>query len=177
MIGSRRRVQGVREQLINEGTPREVLENVNSPIGLDIGAVTPEEIAISILGQVIGYRRLENPKMGRESSRIMWTEFDRDVIEELSLGRNDKKAIATVISASGSSPRSAGAKMLVWPDGRILGSVGGGGVEGAVIPAARDVISKGGYLIQNFNLAGSFTEDSMVCGGDMSVLIESVKSR
>lgn len=177
MIGSRRRVQGVREQLINEGTPLKVLEKVNSPIGLDIGAVTPEEIAISILAQVISYRRLENPKMGRESARITWTEFDRDVIEELSLGKNDKKAIATVISSSGSSPRSAGAKMLVWSDGRILGSVGGGGVEGAVIPAAQDIISNGGYRIQNFNLAGSFTEDSMVCGGDMSVLIESVRSR
>lgn len=173
MIGSRRRVQGVREQLIKEGASREVLEKVNAPIGLEIGALTPEEIAISILGQVISYRRLENPKMGRESAKIKWTEFDRDVIEELSLDRKDAKAVATVISTKGSAPRRAGAKMLVWPDGRILGSVGGGGGEGAVIETARNVIRDGGYLIQNVDMTGCIAEDGMVCGGTMRVLIES----
>ncbi|MFA5055885.1 MAG: XdhC/CoxI family protein [Dehalococcoidia bacterium] len=177
MIGARRRVEGVKEQLISEGTPREILEKVNAPIGLDIGAVTPGELAISILGQVISYRRLENPKMGRESARIMWTEFDRDVIEALSLGRNGERALATVLSTRGSAPRRAGAKMLVWADGRILGSVGGGLAEGKVIQSARDIIRKGGYLIQNFDLNGCIADEGMVCGGDMSVLIESVKSR
>jgi len=176
MIGSRRRVQVVRENLISEGVPREVLAKVNSPIGLDIGAETPEEIAISILAQVISYRRLENPKMGRESARIKWTDFDRDVIEELSLGRKDKKAIATVISAKGSAPREAGAKMLVWGDGRIMGTIGGGGAEGMVIQTAQNVIRKGGYVIQAVDLAGSPAEDSMVCGGNMKVLVESVRS-
>ena len=176
MIGSRRRVQGVREQLIKEGASREVLERVNAPIGLEIGALTPEEIAISILGQVISYRRLENPKMGRESAKIKWTEFDRDVIKELSLGRNDEKAVATVISAKGSAPRRAGAKMLVWRDGRIMGSVGGGAVEGAVIETARDVIREGGYAIQTIDLTGSFAEDEeLVCGGTMRILIESLR--
>ena len=177
MIGSRRRVHIVKEQLIKEGAPREVLEKVNAPIGLEIGAETPEEIAISILGQVISYRRLENPKLGRESATIKWTEFDRDVMEELSLGRNDEKAIATVISTKGSAPRRAGAKMLVWSDGRILGSVGGGGGEGAVIQTARDVIRKGGYVIQTVDLTNSSAEDEgMVCGGTMKILIESVRN-
>ncbi len=177
MIGSRRRVHGVKEQLISEGSPREVVEKVNAPIGLDIGAVTPEEITIAILAQVISYRRLENPKMGRESARIKWTEFDREVIEELGSGGNDEKAIATVISTKGSAPRKAGAKMLVWPDGRILGSVGGGGGEGAVMQAAQDVIRRGGYLIQHIDMTSCFTEDEgMVCGGTMKVLIESVRN-
>jgi xanthine dehydrogenase accessory factor len=173
-IGSRRRIKGVREQLIKEGAPREVLDKVNAPIGLDIGAVTPEEIAISILGQVISYRRLENPGMGRQSARIKWTDFDREVIEELSLERNDEKAMATVISTRGSAPRQAGARMLVWPDGRIMGSVGGGGGEGIVIQAAREVIRGGGYVIQDVDMTGCFAEDGMVCGGTMRILIESL---
>ncbi len=175
MIGSRRRVHGVKEQLIDEGTPREVVEKVNAPIGLDIGAVTPEEITISILAQVISYRRLEDPRMGRESARIKWTEFDRDVMEELARGRGGGKAMATVISTAGSAPRKAGAKMLVWPDGRILGSVGGGGGEGVVIEAARDVIGRGGYRIETIDMTGDFTDDGMVCGGTTKVLIEAVK--
>ncbi len=173
MIGSRRRVRGIIEKLIDEGTPREILERINTPIGLEIGAITPEEIAISILGQVISYRRLQNPELGRESARIGWTEFDRDVMEELSRENNDNKAIATIISTQGSTPRSAGAKMLVWPTGRILGSVGGGIGEAAVIKTARDIIGQGGYLIQTVNLTGSVAEDEgMVCGGTMKILIE-----
>lgn len=174
MIGSKRRVQGVIKQLIDEGIPAESMKNINTPIGLEIGAVTPEEIAISILGELISYRRLANPKLGRESARLGWTEIDRDVIEELSLGREDEKAIVTVISTKGSAPRRAGAKMLVWPDGRILGSIGGGCSEGAVIQTARDVIREGGYRIETVDLTGSMAEDEgMVCGGTMKVLIES----
>lgn len=175
MIGSRRRVQGVIQQLINEGIAPAVLEKVNTPIGLEIGAITPEEIAIAILGQVISYRRLENPQLGRASAKRGWTEMDRDVLEELSREREEAKALVTVIATKGSAPRKAGAKMLVWPDGRILGSIGGGCSEGAVIQTARDVIREGGYRIRTVDLTGTLAEEEgMVCGGTMQVLIESL---
>ena len=174
MIGSRRRVQGAIKQLVQERIPQEVLAKVNTPIGLEIGAITPEEIAISILGQIISYRRLEEPKLGKESAKSSSTEFDRDVIKELSLCRDDTKAVATVISTRGSVPRKAGAKMLIWSDGKILGSIGGGCSEGAVIQTARDIIREGGYRIQTVDMTGSVAEDEgMVCGGIMKVLIES----
>ncbi|BCV22442.1 XdhC family protein [Moorella sp. Hama-1] len=58
MIGSRRRIQGVRERLLAEGINQEALARVHAPIGLDIGAETPAEIAISILAEIIRvYRR------------------------------------------------------------------------------------------------------------------------
>lgn len=175
MIGSRRRVQGILKQLLNEGFSGKVLNKLNAPIGLEIGAVTPEEIAISILGQVISYRRLETPALGRESAKISWTEFDRDVIEELSQNRQEPKALITIISTKGSVPRRAGAKMLVWPDGRILGSIGGGCSESAVIQTALDVIREGGFCIKKVDLTGSVAEDEgMVCGGIMHVLIEAL---
>ena len=53
MIGSRRRVKGMMEELISEGYSQEALNKVNTPIGLDIGAITPEEIAISIVAELI----------------------------------------------------------------------------------------------------------------------------
>ncbi len=174
MTGSRRRVQGVKELLISEGADREVVQKVNAPIGLDIGAITPEEITIAILAQVISYRRLEQPKLGRESARLKWTEFDREVIEELARG-GGSRAVATVISSGGSTPREAGAKMVVWPEGRILGSVGGGGGEAAVIQSAREVMRRGGHLVQAIDMTGGFNDDGMVCGGSMRVLIEPVQ--
>ncbi|MDR2132304.1 MAG: XdhC family protein, partial [Clostridiales Family XIII bacterium] len=53
MIGSRRRVAIVRKQLADEGFPLEDLAKVYSPIGLRIGAVTPQEIAIAILAEIV----------------------------------------------------------------------------------------------------------------------------
>jgi xanthine dehydrogenase accessory factor len=57
MIGSRRRVATVLEHLAEEGLPREALDRVWTPIGLDIGAETPEEIAVSIIAEIIQARR------------------------------------------------------------------------------------------------------------------------
>lgn len=57
MIGSRRRTSTVLQHLYEEGFPKEALERVHTPIGLDIGAETPEEIAVSILAELILVRR------------------------------------------------------------------------------------------------------------------------
>jgi xanthine dehydrogenase accessory factor len=57
MIGSKRRTSAVLHHLEAEGYPREALDRVRTPIGLDIGAETPEEIAVSILAEIILVRR------------------------------------------------------------------------------------------------------------------------
>ena len=57
MIGSRRRTQTVLQHLRDEGLDVRALDAVHTPIGLDIGAETPEEIAVSILAEVIMERR------------------------------------------------------------------------------------------------------------------------
>ena len=57
LIGSRAKVARIRTALLEEGMPSECLERVHSPIGLDIGAVTPAEIAVSILAELIAVRR------------------------------------------------------------------------------------------------------------------------
>jgi xanthine dehydrogenase accessory factor len=57
MIGSKRKIRSIVEQLAGEGISRERLERVYMPIGLDIGAVLPEEIAVAIVAEVIHNRR------------------------------------------------------------------------------------------------------------------------
>ncbi|MGH9939324.1 MAG: XdhC family protein [Blastocatellia bacterium] len=57
MIGSRRRATTIREHLRREGVAAEHLRRVHSPIGLDIGAMTPEEIALAILAEIVLARR------------------------------------------------------------------------------------------------------------------------
>ena len=57
MIGSKRRVSTVLTHMAREGIARDALERVHTPIGLDIGAETPEEIAVSIVAEIIAVRR------------------------------------------------------------------------------------------------------------------------
>jgi xanthine dehydrogenase accessory factor len=57
MIGSKRKVITVFRELVKEGLKPELFDRVHSPVGLDIGAITPEEIAVSIVAELIGIRR------------------------------------------------------------------------------------------------------------------------
>ncbi|MEW6623526.1 MAG: XdhC family protein [Bacillota bacterium] len=56
MIGSRRRAATIREQLLEAGKPREKVDKLYCPIGLNIGAETPEELAVSIVSQIIAVK-------------------------------------------------------------------------------------------------------------------------
>ena len=74
MIGSRRKVLTVYKELQNEGVSAEKLKRVYAPVGLDIGATTPEEIAVAICAELIAIRRhceiplphLRNPRNKKE---------------------------------------------------------------------------------------------------------------
>lgn len=57
MIGSRRKTVAVIKELEKEGIPRDRFENIHAPMGLDIGAITPEEIAVSVVAEMVAVRR------------------------------------------------------------------------------------------------------------------------
>jgi xanthine dehydrogenase accessory factor len=60
-----------------------------------------------------------------------------------SVAQGQGVALATLVHVDGSTPREAGAKMVVYPDGRTVGTIGGGAMEAAVIRAAREAIAEG----------------------------------
>ncbi len=97
----------------------------------------------------------------------------RDIIELLD--RNEKVVLATIVSAHGSTPRAAGAKMLVLPDGSFRHTVGGGIFESLVIQDALVVMQSGKSVIKNysFNQEGKYATGA-VCGGQVEVLIEMI---
>jgi xanthine dehydrogenase accessory factor len=168
MIGSRRRIALVKARLLDEGIPQSILERLHAPIGLDIGAVTPEEIALAIMAQVVSVRR-------KEAGDRCSVASDPAVLAELCAEYEVRKALVTIVSSSGSVPRGVGAQMLVWPRGETLGSIGGGCSEGDAILAALDVIREGGFKLQRIDLSGSVAEEmGMACGGTMDILIEAV---
>ena len=57
LLGSRRKTLMIYQRLLQQGTPLERLKQVHAPVGLDIGALTPEELAVSIMSEIIMVRR------------------------------------------------------------------------------------------------------------------------
>ena len=90
------------------------------------------------------------------------------------LARLEEPAVlATIVSARGSTPRKTGARMLIGREGVIAGTVGGGGGEGEVIEAARELFTGGPPTTVRVDLTDDFTSWSpAVCGGIMNVFIE-----
>src|SRR4051812_30391084 len=72
MIGSKRKTITIFRELVKEGIPEQRFERVHAPVGLDIGAITPEEIAVAITAELIAARRRVErslPHMGWFRSR------------------------------------------------------------------------------------------------------------
>jgi xanthine dehydrogenase accessory factor len=173
MLGSDRKVRMVKEYFINEGYDQEKINNVHAPIGLEIGAETPEEIAISIIAEAISFRRLDHTSSAEGPKKVKWPEFDRQVLTELSCRKDDPMAVITVVATKGSTPRKAGSKMIVFQDGSFVGTIGGGRGEGDIIKMAREMIENGGYRVHRLEMTGKdAAEAGSICGGVTDFVIE-----
>ena len=82
--------------------------------------------------------------------------------------------LATVAATRGSTPRRAGARMLVRPDGSFCGTIGGGSAEAEVRAAAREVLDAGLPRLVTVDLAEPTEAEDRICGGVMEVFIERI---
>jgi xanthine dehydrogenase accessory factor len=86
-------------------------------------------------------------------------------------------ALVTIVSTQGSTPRKAGAKMLVYEDGTIVGTIGGGCVEAEMARRAREAVATGRAELASFDLTPDQAgDDGLVCGGRVQVFIEPVET-
>ena len=169
MMGSRGRAALVRRQLLEAGADAARVEAVQAPIGLAIGAKTAEEIALSILAQIV---QIKNARPQTEGYPV--TLLDAMVQAEKA---HIPAVLATIIARHGSTPRDVGAKMLVLPDGSTVGSVGGGIMEHYTVQAAQKLLAQAMPALQCLQLsADGKNEDAAVaaCGGSMEVLLQTL---
>ena len=168
MMGSRRRVAIVKDQLVAKGVCREALDGVHTPIGLKIGAETPEEIAVSVMAEIIQVKNAGSAK-GGYSPELLDAVLDPDDSRE--------KVLATIISRKGSAPRSVGTKMLIRADGTTVDTIGGGCIESKVIQKALLMMraENEGFQLCTVDMTADAAEDEgMVCGGVVEVMLEKV---
>ena len=80
--------------------------------------------------------------------------------------------LVTLIADRGSAPRKAGAQMLVGAEGRLVGTIGGGAVEGRSIQLCRELLDQRRSCIREFPLYQAPERDiGMVCGGDRTAML------
>jgi xanthine dehydrogenase accessory factor len=92
------------------------------------------------------------------------------------LERGEPAALVTIVSTTGSTPQRVGAKMLVFPDGRLVGTIGGGCYENDAFWKAREAITSRKPQLVHYELDDDFAQESgLVCGGQMSVYIEPIE--
>src|SRR3954468_9776165 len=101
------------------------------------------------------------------------------VLEELVRRADAGEAVAlcTVVAARGSTPQSAGARMLLLADGKTLGTLGGGCVEAEVRVQAIKVLQARSAQLLNFKLDHDYGwDDGLICGGAMDIYVQTLAS-
>ena len=86
--------------------------------------------------------------------------------------RGESFVLATIVQARGSAPRHAGAKMIVWENGRLQGTIGGGEMEARVAKEAIAALEEGKPRLINYALVDPAEGDAGVCGGEVQLYIE-----
>ena len=168
MMGSHTRSDRMRQSLAESGVDKEKIARIHAPVGLEIGAVTPQEIAVSIIAQI----------MQEKAKFLQGSAFPPDLMAALKEEDPDgSHAILALITAQrGSTPREAGARMLVYPDGKTVGTIGGGLMEAEVIRRAlqslEDPSSFRPYTITIDMSGRPGSMKDMVCGGVTDVFLE-----
>jgi len=92
------------------------------------------------------------------------------------LDRGEPAALVTIVSTTGSTPQRVGAKMLVFGDGRIVGTIGGGCYENDAFWKAREAITNRRPQLVHYELSDDFAQETgLICGGQMDVYIEPIE--
>ena len=92
------------------------------------------------------------------------------------LDRGEPAALVTIVATHGSTPQRIGAKMLVFADGRTVGTIGGGCYENDAFWKAREAIAARQPQMVRYELSDDFAQETgLICGGQMDVYIEPIE--
>lgn len=167
MMGSRAKVAITQDKLRKAGIPEAVIDSLHAPIGLDIKAQTPAEIAVAILAEIIQIYR-QNPASTLEPEIV-------SALKALEAAFILPSVMCTIVEKHGSGPREVGTRMLASPGGGLLaGTIGGGEVEAHVLRRAGMMLEKReDFALETYHLSSEAAASiGMVCGGSCKVMFE-----
>ncbi|MBQ3697701.1 MAG: XdhC family protein [Spirochaetales bacterium] len=161
MIGSKAKIACCFDIMRENGITESQLEDVRSPIGLQINAVTPQEIAVAIMAQIISVFRKDKNAV----------KIDASLLKKAS---EQPGIMVRIVEKTGSTPRSVGSMMFVTQDG-ICGTVGGGAIENHAIERAKKMLKQEeSFLLEHLELQRDQLL-GMTCGGSNTLLYKAVR--
>lgn len=177
MMGSKRRTTLLLNELEKEGFDRSLLNQIHTPIGLSIGAMTPEEIAVSIAAELVACRRKKKEiREEKQGFTHLQEEFFRQDVLDAMIDSDLPAAWILVYETSGSTPRKSGAFMMLDQNGKAYGTIGGGVVEAQALTVASTIIGKNQEKTVHIDLTNEQAErEGMVCGGQMKLWITDIR--
>jgi xanthine dehydrogenase accessory factor len=165
MLGAAGKINKIRADLAEKGIPAELFSKVHTPVGLDISANTPEEIAIAVMAEIISVKN---------TGRVVTKAFDHEQLDAISSDKGSP-ILATIIRKHMASPRDPGTKMVVTSDGQKWGTIGGGAAEAEAVRIARAHMNDSDFVTEIIKVGDEArAEDGMVCGGVIDVLFERI---
>lgn len=156
MIGSKAKVAHCMEIVRESGITDDMLTKLHSPIGLSINAVTPQEIAISIMAQIVSVFRTDKNAVTIDTQIIRKAATERGIM-------------ARIIKKDGSSPRSVGSMIFVT-ENDFIGTVGGGAVERIAIDRSMELLKKNERLLVEHYSLKPMEPLNMTCGGENTIM-------
>lgn len=162
MMSSRNRAAILKNSLMEEGYSRECLDEIHSPIGMNIKAETPAEIAVSIMAEIISYKNDTAKTEG----------YQNELLDKIITESEERMILATIVKRIGSAPRDIGTKMLIFENESYVGSVGGGWIEANVLEFAKEMfMTNKKYCIYETDKA---SKDAVLCGGYVTIYLERI---
>lgn len=176
MVASRRRGITLLGQLRKEGFDSGRLEQIHTPIGLAINAMTLEEIGVSIAAELVQVRRAECPRRSH-STQLTQTEPEENLLR-FAVEDPEPKAMVVVLETRGSTPVKTGALLVLDQNLRTAGTIGGGCAESSCVRQAWRLIGTGAQEVFTVSLNDEEAEEQgMACGGTMKVLAVDLSTR
>lgn len=166
MLGSAEKIRKIRTDLEEKGISKELFDTVHTPVGLDISANTPEEIAIAVLAEIISVKN---------TGKIITKAFDHEQLDAIA-GDTGNPLLVTLIRKHLAYSRDPGTKMIVTSDGSVLGTIGGGAVEAEAIRIALEHIDDPEFITEIARIGNeTTTRGGKACGGVVDVLFERIR--
>ena len=111
-----------------------------------------------------------------KNKKAGFSTYNKELIDSILDEKNDiPKALITIVSRKGSSPRDVGTKMIVSKDGKMVGTIGGGCVEADIRQTALSCMDSGKCKLVRVDMTGVEAEDDgMVCGGIIELFVEPI---
>ena len=168
IIGSRAKQATVNKRMLAKGFTEEEIASIHAPIGIKIGGNLPAEVAVSICAELVQVRHSRNA--------FVFDSVLSTAIGKLAANPDQQAVMATIVGHAGSTPRGTGSRMIVYPDGSLVGSVGGGAVEAEVIKQGLRMFEDGSDVEMNeYDLSSrEGVSLDMACGGRVRVLTEAL---